>query len=132
MKIANLTIAAAVAFGVMLASASAELLDGSSWSVQVKPTRQTAAKGVERFEDVLTFSRGRLTSRELKRSGIGAVDYSAKGSKDFLNWETAPVLRERNKAEWGGVIKEENIKGTLKWVTRDGRVLYYYLNGEKR
>ncbi len=116
----------------MPASASAGLLDGTAWEVQVKPTRQTAAKGAKPFEDVLTFSRGRLTSRELKRSGIGAVDYSAKGSKDFLNWETAPVLRERNKAEWGGVIKEENIKGTLKWVTRDGRVLYYYLNGEKR
>lgn len=116
----------------MTASASAGLLDGTAWEVQVTPTRQTAAKGAKPFEDVLTFSRGRLTSRELKRSGIGAVDYSAKGTKDFLNWETAPVLRERNKAEWGGVIKEENIKGTLKWVTRDGRVLYYYLNGEKR
>lgn len=91
----------------MTASASAGLLDGTAWEVQMKPTLQTAAKGAKPFEDVLTFSRCRLTSRELKRSGIGAVDYSAKGSKDFLNWETAPVLRERNKAEWDGVIKEE-------------------------
>ena len=122
-----------LAFGLLMtAHASAGLLDGTAWKVQAVPTRQTAEKSAKPFEDVLTFSRGRLTSRELKRSGIGAVDYSATGTKDFLNWETAPVLRARNKAQWDGVIKEENIKGTLKWVTRDGRVLYYYLNGKKR
>ncbi len=131
MKIANLTIAAAVAFGVMLASASAELLDGSSWSVQVIPTRPTAAKGVERFEDVLTFSRGRLSSRELRRKGIGPVSYSAKGTPDFLNWETPPVLRKRSKAQWDGVTKDGDLKGNLEWVTRDGRVLYFYLRGTK-
>ena len=121
-----------VASLLMIATASAGLLDGTAWEVQAVPTRQTAAKGAESFEDVLTFSRGRVFSRELRRLGIGPVPYTAEGTKDFLNWETAPILRPRSKAQWEGVIKEQDITGTLKWITRDGRELYYFINGQKR
>ena len=116
----------------LIGTAAAGLLDGTAREVQAVPTRQTAAKGAESLEDVLTFSRGRVSSRELKRSGIGPVPYTAQGTKDFLNWETAPILRARNKAQWEGVIKEQDITGTLKWITRDGRELYYFINGQKR
>ena len=121
-----------IASVLMIRTASAGLLDGTAWEVQAVPTRQTAAKGAESFGDVLTFSRGRVSSRELRRSGIGLVSYTAQGTKDFLNWETAPILRARNSAQWEGVIKEQDITGTLKWVTRDGRELYYFINGQKR
>ncbi len=113
-------------------NASAGLLDGTRWNVQVVPTRQTANKDAQRFEDVLSFARDRLTSKELKQRGLGPVRYQATGTPAFYNWETAPVLRGKNKAHWEGVVKGQNIKGNLKWVTRDGRTLYYYVNGKKR
>lgn len=120
------------AFFLITASAFAGVLDGTAWELDVVPTRQTAAKGAKGFDDVLTFSRGRVVSKELKRSGIPAVAYTAHGANGFYNWETAPVLRTQNKAEWGGVINGRNIDGTLKWVTRDGRALYYTIKGRRR
>ncbi|MEO5753199.1 MAG: hypothetical protein ABIR38_00650 [Chthoniobacterales bacterium] len=41
------------------------------------------------------------------------------------------MLREKKKAEWDGTIKEKTIKGTLKWVTEDGRTRYYFINGSR-
>lgn len=116
---------------LVAADASAGLLDGTSWKVQVVPTTKTANKDVPRFEDVLTFARGRLLSRELKRRGIRAVSYQAKGTPDFYNWETTPIVRSRPAVQWDGVIKDQDIKGNLKWVTKDGRVLYFFINGKK-
>lgn len=121
-----------LAWLLMIAHVSAGLLDGTEWKVQVVPTRQTANKDAKRFEDVLTFERGRLTSRELKGKGVRAVRYEATGNPDFYNWETAPVVRGKKRAQWDGVIKEQDITGNLKWVTGDGRVLYYFINGKKR
>jgi len=117
---------------LLTAGASAGPLDGTAWTVKAVPTRQTAAKDVERFEDELTFAGGFLSSRELKRAGIEAVAFTADGTRDFLNWKTTPVLREKNKAQWDGVVMGKNIKGNLKWVTRSGQVRYYYINGQKR
>lgn len=117
---------------LLAVSASASLLDGTVWEVQAVPTSQTAAKGVERFDDVLTFSRGKLVSTQLKRFGIHGVVYSAEGSENFLNWKTTPMDRDRNKAQWDGVIKTDSIKGNLQWTTREGRVLYFFINGTKR
>ncbi len=114
------------------ASAAEKLLNGTSWTVQAVPTVGTAEKGAKRFDDVLTFSGGKLTSKELQRAGIGPVAYTATGTKDFLNWETVPVLKANGKAQWDGVIKEQDIKGNLKWVTKSGEVRYYFLNGKKR
>lgn len=116
---------------LVAANASGGLLDGTAWKVQVVPTTKTADKDVPRFEDVLTFARGRLLSRELKHRGIGAVTYQAKGTPDFYNWETVPIVRGRPVAQWDGVIKDQDIKGNLKWVTKDGRVLYFFINGKK-
>ncbi|MEO5721794.1 MAG: hypothetical protein ABIR71_10030 [Chthoniobacterales bacterium] len=118
-----------------LATASAGLLDGTEWQVQVVPTKETANKEApeaRRFDDVLTFAKGKLVSQELKGKKVGAVRYSATGNPDFYNWTTAPVLRGKNKAQWDGVIKGATLKGNLKWTTRDGRVLYFFVNGKKR
>lgn len=112
--------------------AGSGLIDGTTWTVQTIPTVETAEKGAERFDDLLTFSGGKLSSRELGRSGIGPVSYTAEGTKDFLNWRTAPMLRGKKKAEWDGTIKEKTIKGTLKWVTEDGRTRYYFINGSRK
>lgn len=120
------------AFFLIAASAIAGVLDGSTWDLDVVPTRQTAAKGAKPFEDVLTFSRERAVSKELKRSGIRPVPYTAHGADGFYNWKTAPMVRKTNKAEWGGVINGKNINGSLKWVTRDGRELYYTIKGRRR
>ncbi len=121
-----------IPFGFLTTNASAGLLDGTQWKVEVVPTRQTADKDAQRFEDVLSFSRDRLASKELKQRGLGPVRYQATGTPAFYNWETAPVLRGKNKAQWDGVVKGETIKGNLRWVTKDGRTLYYYVNGTKR
>jgi len=120
------------AFLLMTAGASAGRLDGTAWTVKAVPTRQTAAKEAEQFKDVLTFSGGFVSSRELKRIGIEPVAFTAEGTRDFLNWKTTPVLREKNKAQWDGVVNGKNIKGNLKWVTRNGQVRYYYIDGRKR
>lgn len=120
------------AFLLLTAGASAGPLDGTAWTVKAVPTRQTAAKEAEQFKDVLTFSGGFVSSRELKRIGIEPVAFTAEGTRDFLNWKTTPVLREKNKAQWDGVVSGKNIKGNLKWVTRNGQVRYYYIDGRKR
>ncbi|MBA3607775.1 MAG: hypothetical protein H0W43_04590 [Chthoniobacterales bacterium] len=108
------------------------LLDGTAWTVQAVPTVETSNKGAKRFDDVLTFAGGKVSSQELQRSGIGPVAYTATGTKDFMNWETVPVLQAKGKAQWDGVIKEQDIKGNLKWVTSSGEVRYYFINGKKR
>ena len=115
---------------LLTASASAGLLDGTVWEISVIPSRQTSSRGVKQFDDVLTFARGKAASARLQE--VGAVRYSAKGGNGFYNWETAPVLRETNTAEWTGVINGGNIDGNLKWVTRDGRVRYFTIKGRKR
>jgi len=117
---------------LLTVGASARLLDDTVWTVDAVPTQQTAAKEVKQFEDVLTFSGGFVYSREMKRAGIGPVAFTADGTKDFLNWKTTPILREKNKAQWDGVVKDNNIKGNLTWVTRSGQLRYYYINGRKR
>jgi hypothetical protein len=117
---------------LLAATAGAGLLDGTAWDLDLVPTRQTAAKGAKPYEDVLTFAHGHAISNESKRAGLSAVRYSATGANGFYNWETAPVLRERHKAQWGGVINGRNISGTLKRVTREGRELYYNFQGRKR
>ncbi len=116
----------------LVANVSAGLLDGTSWQIQAVPTVNTQEKRAQRFDDILTFADGKLTSKKLQASGIGPVAYSAEGTKDFLNWKTSPVLRKMNKAEWGGVIKETNITGNLKWVTGDGRQLFFSINGKRK
>jgi hypothetical protein len=118
-----------------LANASAGLLDGTEWQVQMVPTSETANKeapDAKRFDDVLTFARGQLVSKELKGKKVGAVPYSATGNPNFYNWQTPPIVRGKNKVQWDGVIKGTTLKGNLKWTTRDGRVLYFFVNGEKR
>lgn len=124
----------AILAGLLLVSAKAAdaPLEGTSWTVQAVPTVETSNKGAKRFDDVLTFSGGKLSSKELQRSGIGPVAYTATGTKDFFNWETAPVLQAKGKAQWDGVIKEQDITGNLKWVTKSGEVRYYFINGKKR
>ncbi len=114
------------------ANLSAGLLDGTSWQIQAVPTVSTQAKSAQRFDDVLTFADGKLTSKKLQASGIGPVAYSADGTKNFLNWKTSPFLRKKNKAEWGGVIKGTNITGNLKWVIRDGREFFFSINGKRK
>lgn len=117
---------------LLTATAAAGALDGTAWTVQAVPTVETANKGAKRFNDVLTFAGGKVTSKELQRFGIGAFAYTATGTKDFANWETAPVLKAKGKAQWDGVIKEQDIKGNLKWVTKSGETRYYFINGKKR
>jgi hypothetical protein len=113
------------------ASSAAGLLDGTVWNVQAVPTINTEEKGVARFDDVLTFSQGRMSSKKLQAQGIGPVLYSAHGTYDFMNWETAPILREKRTAEWDGVTKEGNLTGNLKWVNDRGRVLYFFISGQR-
>ncbi len=117
---------------VLTTTAAAGALDGTAWTVQAVPTVETANKGAKRFDDVLTFAGGKVASKELQRFGIGPVAYSATGTKDFANWETAPVLKAKNKAQWDGVIKEQDITGNLKWVTKSGETRYYFINGKMR
>ncbi len=124
----------AILAGLLLASTKAAdaPLEGTSWTVQAVPTVETSNKGAKRFDDVLTFSGGKLSSKELQRFEIGPVAYTATGTTDFLNWETAPVLQAKGKAQWDGVVKEQDITGNLKWVTSSGEVRYYFINGKKR
>lgn len=121
-----------LALFLLTASARAGVLHGTAWSVDVTPTRQTSAQGVKPFEDVLTFSRGRVVSANLQRFGIGAVGYSAHGGNGFYNWETVPILKKTRAANWGGVINGRNIDGNLKWVTSKGRVLYFTIKGRRK
>lgn len=123
---------ALAAFFLLAATACAGLLDRTVWEVELVPTRQTSAKGAKIMEDVLTFSRGQLTSEALQRAGIGAVDYSASGAKGFFNWKTTPILKTKDTAEWAGVINGRNIDGNFKWINAKGRVLYYTIKGHKR
>lgn len=129
----TLTLTSAVClFLTPLAPAAPGPLDGTAWKVQVVPTSETAEKGIESFEDLLTFANGRLTSRELSGKGIEPAEYSADGTKDFLNWKSVPLARERNAAQWTGTIREKEMKGTLEWLTADGRKLYFFINGERQ
>lgn len=115
-----------------LSRANNELLDGSKWKAQLVPTTETEEKGAERFEDLLTFERGRLSSRELGRQGIGPVEFTAEGTSDFLNWKTAPMLREKNAAQWSGTVREGKLEGTLEWRTAGGKTLYFFLHGDRQ
>lgn len=108
------------------------ILDGTVWLVELIPTRQTTDKDAVTFKDALTFSQGHFVSARLKKTGIEPVRYSADGADGFFNWRTAPAIRKKDAAEWGGVMNGRNIDGNLKWFTHDGRVFYYTIKGHRR
>lgn len=98
-------------------------LDGTAWTVQAVPTVETSGTDI--------FPRQTFLERveALRDRPCGLHRHRHEG---LLQLGNRPVLQAKGKAQWDGVIKEQDITGNLKWVTKTGEVRYYFINGKKR
>ena len=94
------------------------ILESQDWIIYLKPL----AGGGAKEEDVLTFSEGRVISRNLFLKGYPQVRYSLNFSREgIISWEAVQESPEAGLASWRGEFKgESSMQGILSLQAKNG------------
>ena len=100
------------------------------WSVHMS----SDSGGAKEMDDTLTFSNdGKLTSEQFKKKGFDActIDEDTRGLQ-IMSFTANATSEKEGKIKWEGSATGGTIKGTLTWTKKDGSVVTYSYNGEKK
>ncbi len=94
------------------------ILESQDWIIFLKPL----ASGGAKEEDVLTFSEGRIISRNLFPKGYPQVRYSLNFSQEGrVSWEAVQESPSEGLASWRGELKgESSMQGILSLQAKNG------------
>lgn len=106
-------------------NASADSLDGKSFSVQIKEH----GKDSEPTADTLTFEGGNFMSSDCEQYGFTPAAYESKKKGGATLFKSTLMSETEGKAEWEGAVKGDKIRGTFIW-TKEGQdpIVYTYLS----
>ncbi len=101
-----------------LSAAKKQELNGTQWNVTVKPL----SGGGSAESDVIIFSDGQMSSKNLQSAGFEATDFTVRVEEDgTVIWETMQVDGKDNFAFWRGDINEGVMRGVLTQKDNSGR-----------
>lgn len=101
-----------------------ETLKMKEWEIYLTP--QEAPKRVKNETNVLTFSDGKVASKNLSDKGYNTSNFSLTIQDDGLAvWETMQADVDRNLAFWRGELRENVMRGTLFLSPQKGDKITY-------
>lgn len=109
-----------------------EILGGTTWDINL--TQMTPDKKKDKFNDILTFSEGRISSEKLSNEDFGATNFTVRiKGEDIIIWETMQTSADKEKgvAFWRGEIRKEGVmRGVLSWHIKENKVKDYSFKSE--
>jgi len=102
------------------------ILESQDWIIYLKPL----AAGLTKEEDVLTFSEGRVISRNLFSKGYPQVRYILNFSREgSVSWEAVQESPEAGLASWRGELKDESsMRGFLSLQAKNGSLEDFFFD----
>src|ERR1700722_15344787 len=103
------------------------------WTVTLTPSGDDANQpGVREFDDKLTFTPEKFSSKHMSDHGFKPADYQEDtrmfGPAKFNPPQTSD---KEGKLDWEGVVDANEITGTMKWTKKDGTVVHYDFKGNR-
>lgn len=103
------------------------------WKATLTPSGADANQpGVREFDDTLTFTPTKFSSKYMSNHGFKPSDYD-EDSRMFgpAKFTSKQDSDKEGKLEWQGVVDANEITGTLKWTKKDGTVIHYDIQGSR-
>lgn len=101
-------------------------LDGKSFEVQLVKDGSTGGT-----PDTLSFDDGMFDSSACHPYGFGKSTYTAKSSEDAISFQVHATSKDNKSEEiWNGVVRGEQIHGTVKMTDPKGTVTRYKFTGK--
>jgi len=115
------------------APGSHQALEGK-WKIEMTPDEQGQSAGEKGFKDVLNFKVDEtFNSEELKKRGFKDGKYEPDqrpyGPAQF---KATLESEKQGTTKWTGVATGQNIKGELVWTKKDGSVVTFRFEGERK
>jgi hypothetical protein len=121
----------AALFSTVVAVPKAEILDGTSWALEVQPDAATKALGESAFKETLKFVSGNV-SLSLPTIGVKESPYSVSklGGSD-VNFATNTADAAQGDSRWTGTVRGNRIEGKLVVTSSDGSIRAFMFRGYK-
>ena len=123
--------ALAVLFTTIVAVPKAEILDGTTWALDVRPDAATKELGESSFKETMKFAAGNV-SLSLPKGGMKESPYTVSklGGLD-VNFETDKADTAHGDSRWSGTVRGNKVEGKLILTESDGTVRMFLFTGYK-
>lgn len=127
----GMAIGAVLLSTAVVAIPKAELLDGTTWAVDVQPDAATKALGESGFKETMKFVDGNV-SLSLPKVGVKESPYSVSktGGPDLVFSTNRAGVAEGD-SRWSGTVRGDKIEGKLILTHSDGTALIFVFKGYK-
>jgi hypothetical protein len=101
------------------------------WNASITPSGEDAnTPGARQFDDTLTFTPEKFSSKYLSGHGFTPADYT----EDVRMYGPAKFTSTQNsdtegKIDWQGTVDATELSGTMTWTKKDGTVIHYDFTG---
>jgi hypothetical protein len=104
------------------------------WTATITPSGTDANQpGARKFDDTLTFTPTKFSSKYLADHGFKPADYQEDvrmyGPAKFNSTQTSD---KEGKIDWEGTADANELTGTMTWTRKDGTVIHYDIQGSKK
>jgi len=101
------------------------------WTVSITPSGDDANQpGVRHFDDTLTFTPDKFSSKYLADHGFKPADYTEDvrmfGPAKFTSTQHSDT---EGKIDWQGTADANELTGTMTWTKKDGTEIHYDFTG---
>lgn len=127
----SLCSASGAAETAVIQTASASVLEGTTWPIKLTPDETAAKQGEKPFDDSLIFKDGKVTMSACVKSGFSASIYTAVPVGPAWTFATEQVSDAQGTTAWTAEIAGNAVKGTMAWTKKDGTILHYSFEGTK-
>ena len=107
-------------------------LDGTTWSLELRPFEGSEGGKKKNPQDAVTFHGTTVASERLSKRGYGPSNYSLKVNDDgTATWETMQTKEGTGVAFWRGEVQGETMRGVLSQQPTGGATENFSFSGKQ-
>ena len=105
------------------------ILDGTTCKVKVTPDKAVGNKDETEFDDTLSFTNGKFTSKTFLAKGFKPGVTRGEVEPNEAEFEIEQTNDTGDVLNWQGEIRGNHVGGHMHWKKKNSTTLSYYFNG---